>query len=71
MIDWRADQPYNDLPPLPPAAEVETRPVLKQCIAARAALAELKQAAAQMDAGLGRVVELEVEAVRRLQHQGH
>ena len=45
MIDWRADQPYNDLPPLPPAAEVETRPVLKQCIAARAALAELKQAA--------------------------
>ena len=45
MTDWRADQPYNDLPPLPPAAEVETRPVLKQCIAARAALAELKQAA--------------------------
>mgnify|MGYP006915254494 CR=1 FL=1 len=34
------------MPPLPPAAEVETRPVLKQCIAARAALAELKQAAA-------------------------
>ena len=45
MTVWRADQPYNDLPPLPPAAEVETRPVLKQCIAARAALAELKQAA--------------------------
>jgi Fic family protein len=45
MTDWRADQPYNDLPLLPPAAEVETRPVLKQCIAARAALAELKQAA--------------------------
>lgn len=45
MITWRPDQPYNDLPPLPPAAEVETRPVLKQCIAARAALAELKQAA--------------------------
>lgn len=45
MTAWRPDQPYNDLPPLPPAAEVETRPVLKQCIAARAALAELKQAA--------------------------
>ena len=45
MTVWRADQPYNDLPPLPPAAELETRPVLKQCIAARAALAELKQAA--------------------------
>ena len=42
---WRPDLPYNDLPPLPPGTEVETRPVLKQCIAARAALAELKQAA--------------------------
>lgn len=45
MTGWRPEQPYNDLPTLPPAAEVETRPVLKQCIAARAALAELKQAA--------------------------
>ena len=36
--------PYNDLPPLPPAGELETRAVLKQCITARAALAELKQA---------------------------
>ena len=42
---WRADQPYNDLPRLPPAAELETCAVLKQCIPARAALAELKQAA--------------------------
>ncbi len=45
MIAWRPDQPYNDLPLLLPAAELETRTVLKQCIAARAALAELKQAA--------------------------
>ncbi len=45
MSLWLADQPYNNLPPLPPAQEVETRAVLKQCIAARAALAELKQAA--------------------------
>jgi len=42
---WRADQPWNQLPPLPPAVELETKPVLKQCITARAALAELKQAA--------------------------
>jgi Fic family protein len=42
---WRADQPYNQLPPLPPASEAtETRDVLKACIPARAALAELKQA---------------------------
>ena len=43
---WRPEAPYNDLPPLPPAAELETRAVLKQCITARAALAELKQAGA-------------------------
>ena len=42
---WKADRPYNALPPLPPGAELETRAVLKQCITARAALAELKQAA--------------------------
>ena len=42
---WRADRPYNTLPPLPPGVELETRAVLKQCITARAALAELKQAA--------------------------
>jgi Fic family protein len=44
-IDWKPDRSYNDLPLLPPAAELETRAVLKQCISARAALAELKQAA--------------------------
>jgi len=42
---WRPDSPYNSLPELPPAADLETRLVLKQCIPARAALAELKQAA--------------------------
>jgi Fic family protein len=45
MTAWSPDLPYNDLPPLPPGSELETRVVLKQCIAARAALAELKQAA--------------------------
>lgn len=44
MSAWRSDQPYNDLPLLPPVIELETRTVLKQCIAARTALAELKQA---------------------------
>lgn len=37
--------PYNDLPPLPPAADIESKSILKRCIKARAALAELKQAA--------------------------
>lgn len=42
---WQPDQPYNSIPLLPPAFDLETKAVLKQCIAARAALAELKQAA--------------------------
>ena len=43
---WAANRPYNDIPLLPPpGVELETRAVLKECIAARAALAELKQAA--------------------------
>jgi Fic family protein len=43
---WTPERAYNALPLLPPGSEVETRAVLKQCITARAALAELKQAAA-------------------------
>ena len=42
---WKPDRPYDSLPPLPPAADLETKVVLKQCVTARAALAELKQAA--------------------------
>ena len=42
---WKPDRPYNDLPPPPPVGDLETKPVLKRCITARAALAELKQAA--------------------------
>lgn len=32
---WRFNRPYNELPPLPPLIELETKAVLKQCIAAR------------------------------------
>ncbi|MDZ7924339.1 MAG: Fic family protein [Marinagarivorans sp.] len=46
-MTWRADQPYNQLPLLPPEpAAYETLKLLKACIPARAALAELKQAGA-------------------------
>ena len=44
-IAWRPDKPHSQLPPLPPPQELESRAVLKACITARAALAELKQAA--------------------------
>ncbi|MHA7833916.1 MAG: protein adenylyltransferase Fic [Algiphilus sp.] len=51
---WRPDQAYNDLPLLPPEREeVESRAVLKACIPARVALAELRQAGElQPDQGL-------------------
>lgn len=42
---WQPNQPYLALPRLPPKADIETKKILKQCITARAALAELKQAA--------------------------
>ncbi|HFM1477323.1 TPA: protein adenylyltransferase Fic [Escherichia coli] len=44
-MNWNAETPYNDLPILPPDLErIETRCVLKACISARAAIAELKTA---------------------------
>ncbi len=42
MLDPK--RPYNDLPPLPPKADVETRAILKKCVTARTALAELRLA---------------------------
>ena len=42
------DQPYNDLPLLPPKAEIETNAILKKAISAGRALAELK--------GVGRTI---------------
>ena len=43
-INWAPDRPYQDLPLLPPKVDIETKAILKRCITARAALAELKQA---------------------------
>lgn len=42
------NQPYNDLPLLPPAMELETKAVLKQAIAANRVLANLRGLAAQI-----------------------
>jgi Fic family protein len=44
MPAFRADLPYDLLPQLPPKAEIDSKAVLKACIEARAALAELRQA---------------------------
>lgn len=40
----RPDMPFNGLPLLPPSAELESTAILKACISARAALAELDAA---------------------------
>ncbi|MGB5626795.1 MAG: Fic family protein [Woeseiaceae bacterium] len=46
MTDFDPSLPFNALPDLPPAAsQIETTEILKHCINARVALAELKQAA--------------------------
>ena len=46
MAKFDPKTPYNKLPNLPPAGgEIETSAILKKCISARVALAELKQAA--------------------------
>jgi Fic family protein len=45
-MSFAADLPYNDLPNLPPAADLETKRVLKACLKARVALAALRQATA-------------------------
>jgi len=46
MSEFDPNVPYNDLPDLPPPTEsIENKEILKRCIAARVALAELKQAA--------------------------
>ena len=44
-VTWVPSQPYNSLPALPPAQEIENKIVLKQCVESRSRLAELKQAA--------------------------
>ncbi len=44
-MTWQADLPFNQMPTLPPSVDVtENIAILKACIPARAALAELKQA---------------------------
>lgn len=48
QMTWSPEQPYNDLPLLPPAVEFETKSVLRGAIRARASLAALDQAAKRM-----------------------
>lgn len=44
MDTFDPDRPYQGLPLLPPAAEIESKAILKACIEARTALAELRVA---------------------------
>ncbi|MDY7839693.1 Fic family protein [Aeromonas caviae] len=47
-MSFDRNQPYNDLPLLPPAIELETKAVLKQAIAANRVLANLRGLAAKI-----------------------
>ncbi|MCW8957713.1 MAG: Fic family protein [Gammaproteobacteria bacterium] len=44
MTQFDPAKPYNQLPQLPPSADIESKAILKKCVTARAALAALKQA---------------------------
>jgi Fic family protein len=41
-MPFNPQEPYNDLPLLPPDKDIETKSILKQCLSATRALAELK-----------------------------
>ena len=43
-MNWKSDRAFNEIPLLPPEVDLESTAILKACISARAALAELKQA---------------------------
>jgi Fic family protein len=43
-VSFDSLNPYNTLPLLPPAQDIETKAILKQCLSATRALAELKGA---------------------------
>ncbi|BAP89075.1 filamentation induced by cAMP protein fic [Burkholderiales bacterium GJ-E10] len=47
-MSFDRNRPYNDLPLLPPQAELETKAVLKQAVAAHRALADLRGMAARI-----------------------
>lgn len=48
MSRWRAERPYNELPPPPSTDVLETKAVLKAAIGARSAVAQLDQASRAM-----------------------
>ena len=48
LIMFDRDKPFNSLPALPPAGDIETAAVLKKAISASRAMAELKGMAERM-----------------------
>lgn len=58
VIPSPRDVPFNELPPLPPRTEVETKRTLKLAIRARAALSDLK--------GSGRLIPNQAMLVRAI-----
>lgn len=72
VTGWRSDVPHNALPPLATQrAHFETLPILRACIQARAALAELKQAAElipNQDVLIGTIPLLEAQASSEIEN---
>lgn len=62
-------RPYNDLPLLPPQGDIETRAVLKKCITARAALAELRLAGQMVPDNSTPLADLLIHTIPNLEAQ--
>jgi hypothetical protein len=45
---WKPEEPYNELPCLPPSSSLDTPAILKATLKARAALSELDRLAAKL-----------------------
>ena len=43
-MKFNRSKPYNNLPPLPPSIDLESKTILKKCVSAHRALASLKSA---------------------------
>ena len=70
-LTWSAQRPYNNLPLLPPPVDLESKPILKRCIVARAAVAELKRAAElipNQSMLIGTLPLLEAQASSEIEH---
>src|SRR5690625_7450406 len=63
-MSWSPEKPHNELPPLPPSADLETIGVLKALVYARAEVSGLEEELVSLTTPRGFVISLAVFGVR-------